>query len=175
VNGRWKGDFGMRDWVTPEQAERHEALVTRLLRLLRQVESVAARRPDEPVSAALETIAADLLFEATQFCARKLRALPVPAPDYPGLAAQLGQALADLETFEARHTVWDAAQKAFVWRFTLSRARPIARLRQAVAPPVSPKDSRALHERLQKLLDARAAEQFDKGFAAGRAARAGEE
>jgi len=160
----------MRDWVTPEEAARHEALVTKLLRLLRQVEGIFARRPEEPVSEGVRGIAADLLFESEAFLSRRVGVLPEPAPDYFGLAAQLGQALAGLETFEARHTAWDAAQKAFAWRFPAGAARPVDRLRQAVARPAPPRHGGDVRTRLAKLLEARFAHEFDRGFAEGRAA-----
>ena len=123
-------------FVTHHTAEAHEALVARLARLLKQAEAIAVRRPEEGVPRAVGALAADLLFEAARFGPSAAHpAIPMAAPSYAGLAAQLGQAMAVLEDFEARHTQWDARLGAFVWRFGAKRGEPVARLRQEIADP----------------------------------------
>ena len=162
----------MTTTITQTDAEAHEALVTRTVRLLRQAEAVSSRRPDEPVSPAVAALAADLLFEARRF-AKGAAALPMPAPTHVGLAAQLGQALAQLEAFEALHTVWDARFKAFVWRLSRGRVQPVARLRQPVTPPSETRDSHTLRDLLAKRMQAKFEEEYERGYAAGKAEREG--
>jgi hypothetical protein len=166
----------MSAFVAPARAAAHEALVARLQHLGRQAEAIAARRPEEAVGAAVVRIAADLLYEAQRFApAAARRGLPMPAPDYAGLAAQLGQALAALEAFETEHTAWDAGRKGFVWRLGPTRTLPVARLRQPLAPPPSPAQGRDVRDKLLRQLQDREERRYEAGFAAGRAAALGGE
>ena len=158
--------------ISPRDAEAHEALVTRVLRLLKQAEAVAVRRPQEPVSPAVARLAADLLYDVGAFIPGSA-GLPHAAPDYVGLAAQLGQALAGLEAFEARHTVWDGRLKAFAWQLAAGRVQPVARLRQPVAPlSAEARQTHDLRRRLARRLAAKMDEKYALGFRAGQAARA---
>lgn len=159
----------MSGFVNAVQAARHEALVLRLQNLQKPVETLAARRPAEPVGAEVARLAADLLFEADRLAgARRRGALPMPAPDYAGLAAQLGQALAALEAFETRHTVWDAAKKAFCWSIAPRRNVPVQRLRPELAAPADPRESTRNREDLYRMMKARDAENYERGLADGR-------
>jgi hypothetical protein len=178
--------------VTAEIAQAHEVLFGRLTRLLGLVESVARRRPGEGVTPDLARLALELLYEARRFGVGGLRASgriggkgrgarqqppEVRAPtDYAGLAAQLGQALAGLEAFEARHTAWDAPLGAFVWRLGRRGRAPVARLRPRLLTQ-SPRETARSHENRNKfnhMLAVRDQTMFEKGFAQGRDGTAAE-
>jgi hypothetical protein len=103
--------------VTRRQADRHEALYLRLVALVRQAEAVAARRPGDAVPEALRGLAESALYDSLGFRRHARRAGLVPAaPLYGALSAQLGEALASLVGFEARHTSWDDGLNAQMWR-----------------------------------------------------------
>jgi hypothetical protein len=144
--------------LTPETAARHEALYLRLSTLLRQTEAGANKRADAPVGDITRRLAEDLLFEARHFtCGPK--AIPAAAPDLVGLAAQLGQALAALDAFEASHSCWHPELDVFVWSVN-GAPRPIARLRPKTQEATHPDTAAALailRQRVRKL-----AENFDQ-------------
>lgn len=123
--------------ITPEAAARHEALYLRLATILRQTEAAANKRADAPVGDITRRLAEDLLFEARRFVGGP-NAIPASAPDLVGLATQLGQALAALDAYEARHSVWDPGLAAFVWSVNGPVALPIARLRPKANAPSHP-------------------------------------
>jgi len=154
--------------ISARRAEAHETLMAQSTRLLAQAEAIAVRRPEEAVSPTIAALAGDLLFELRRLL--NARGLPAVAPDYAGLAAQLGQAVAGLEAFEARHTVWDAALGAFAWQITPTLRQPVARLRPHLATPTQDAARRQgdSHRRLVRLLQVRERERFEQGFAAGR-------
>jgi hypothetical protein len=87
--------------ITRKLAERHEALVVRIEALARQVDAVAAKKPELAVPPDLRAAAEDLLHDCRSF-ARGLGTLPPAAPSYGGLGAQLAEARARLEAFELR-------------------------------------------------------------------------
>lgn len=90
--------------LNPARAQRHAALTPRLAALAGQLQALALRKPGEPVSATVQSLAEDLLFGAREFRPPgERRGLPAAAPDHAGLAAQLGQALAMLALWQARH------------------------------------------------------------------------
>ncbi|HEX4297923.1 MAG TPA: hypothetical protein VHZ56_07855, partial [Devosia sp.] len=64
----------------------------------------------------------------------RLKPLPPAPPDFAGLAAALGQALAGLAAFEAAHTVWNVPLKCLVW-VTSGPPLPVRRLRPMTAQP----------------------------------------
>lgn len=120
-------------------AERHEALVLHLSALQKSVTAIAAKRPEAAVPAATRVLAEALLFDCAPFLPRPSSArFPVAAPQHGALLVQLGQALAGLDAYEARHAVWDEARNGFVWRLANNQTLPIARLRQAIAAPADP-------------------------------------
>jgi hypothetical protein len=123
--------------ITPQAAARHEALYLRLAALLRQTEAGANKRADAPVGDIARRLAEALLFEARRFSGGP-SAIPAAAPDLVGLAVQLGQALAALDAYEARHSVWDPELAAFVWSVNGPVALPIARLRPKSNAPAHP-------------------------------------
>lgn len=120
--------------VTHALAARHEALWLKLTSLQAQIAPVAARRPQGVVSAHTGMVAEGLLREALPFLIDG-NPLPVAAPDYGGLATQLGQALAGLEAWEAANMVWRGDLNAFVWTVSSDTALPVARLRPKLVPP----------------------------------------
>ena len=123
--------------ITPQAAARHEALYLRLATLLRQTEAGANKRADAPVGDMTRRLAEDLLFEARRFVGGP-NAIPASAPDMVGLATQLGQALAALDAYEARHSAWDPELAAFAWSVNGPVALPIARLRPKANAPSHP-------------------------------------
>ncbi|MEO7223780.1 MAG: hypothetical protein ABIY37_15025 [Devosia sp.] len=157
--------------LTRQKAEAHEALYPALERLTRQLEATAARNPSAPVPPAARAIAADLLFEAQAFGwnrpGRTRRDLPEPAADAGGLATQLGQALALLDTFEAAHSAFHPEHKCFAW--LLADPLPVKRLRpQSAAIIRTAKETRDTDHMRQKILarfDEKYEEGYDKGYA----------
>jgi hypothetical protein len=157
----------------------HEALYPRLETLTRQVESIAARKPDVSVPAETRAAAEALLFEVIRFRPRRpLRsqqkggnavatAALEPSPDnVAALATVLGQALAALGAFEARHTVWSPRHNGFVWLLQHDRVQPVQRLRpKSSAPLESGVDKN--DARLRQKIVARFKEHYEEGFAAG--------
>ena len=158
--------------ITPGRAIRHEALVLKLEALLHELRPLALRHPEAAVPAPLATLAEALLFDARPFTAPRLREpLPAAAPDFGGLVVQLGQAVATLDAFEVRHTMWSPELKAYAWRVGGKTDRPIARLRPRLARPTAT-ERRESDRRLQEVLrmiEAKEVEAYDRGLAEGRA------
>jgi hypothetical protein len=160
--------------TTRPLAERHEALWLSLAALHKDTVALGARKPASPVSDALRISAEGLLSDCAPFIRQRGERLPVAAPDLMGLAAQLGQALAALESWESRHTSWDARFDCRVW-ILHSGYLPIMRLKPpAAALKFERTDTAEIRDKLTRLIDARRRAAYQDGFAAGRAARAGE-
>ncbi len=151
---------------TKRTADRHEALVLRLEALVRPIEAIAARRPDEPVPASLARAAEALLFDARRFT--RQRGIPAAAPAYAGLAVQLSAARARLEAFELRHTAWDPALKCVVW-ITEGEKLPLRRLRPqpAIGPrsPAQERETEKIRLKLARMIDARYEQGYDDALA----------
>lgn len=170
-----KGSRPPMSRLTPQRARTHEALYPRLEALTHQVEAIAARKPDADIPPETRAAAEALLFDARRFQPRRPRpaggpASPgfEPAPDkFAALATVLGQALAALGAFEARHSIWSQKHAGFVWLLQHDRLAPVQRLR--------PKSPNALEagadknvERLREKLRNRFDERYEEGFTAGR-------
>ncbi|MCR6656549.1 hypothetical protein [Devosia ginsengisoli] len=120
--------------VTHALAARHEALWLRLSALQAQITAVATRRPEAPVSRHTSGVAEALLRDARPFLAHD-DPLPMAAPDHGGLATQLGQALAELDGWEAANSVWRSDLKAYVWLVKDKVPLPVRRLRPRLETP----------------------------------------
>jgi hypothetical protein len=118
--------------TTRTLAERHEALWLELTALRAQVAAIAARRPSANVAETVRIAAESRLAEAAPFARQRGEKLPVAAPDYAGLAVQLGQALARLEAYELMHSAWDQRLGCRIWIFAAGHA-PVRRLRPVLA------------------------------------------
>jgi hypothetical protein len=153
-------------------AKTHEALYPRLETLTRQVEAIAARKPESSVPAETRAAAETLLFDTQRFGRSVRRTLP-PAPDsFGALATLLGQALATLDAFETRHSVWSEEHKGFVWLLPRRELRPVARLRPHAAKlPAAATDTRHF-ERMKAEIIRRIDAKYDEGYDAGFAQRA---
>mgnify|MGYP000627929290 CR=1 FL=1 len=139
-------------FVTTATADRHEELHLRLSALVRHVEAIAARRAAAEPDGETLRLAEDLLYAVRPFGGRRMRGLPAAAPTYSGLAAQLGSALASLEAFELRHTVYSPALKCVVWRVEGNDRHVVARLRPTPAtPPASVRSARELEATRSKV------------------------
>lgn len=158
--------------VTHALAERHEALWLRLTALHKDLGGLAAKKPAAPVGEALRITAESLLSDCRPFAAGRGQRLPVAAPDNAGLLVQLGQALALLDGFEARHSFWSAGKSCRCWRVNQGDL-PVLRLRPNLPPPATDARGRNLRALLAKQLDQRWNGVYENGFAAGRAARQG--
>jgi len=123
-----------RPRVTPGLAARHEALWLRLSALSAQITPLANRRPQSPVSAETARLAQALLREARPFLETPL-CLPVDALDHGGLLSCLGQALAQLESWELANISWQAELNAFVWTIDGETPFPLRRLRPKMITP----------------------------------------
>jgi hypothetical protein len=160
--------------TTRPQAERHEALWLSLAALHKDTVALGAKKPNADVSDALRISAEGLLSDCAAFTRQRRERLPVAAPDLAGLAAQLGQALAALESWESRHTSWDERFNCRIW-ILHSGYLPIMRLKPpAAALKFERTDTAEIRDKLTRLIDARRRAAYQDGFAAGRAARAGE-
>ena len=110
----------MPSTITVRRAEAHEALTLKLSSLARLAAGIAGRNPLAPVPREVRARAEGLLFDGRPFgvgnAVRSHRPFEPAAPTYGGLSAQLSEALARLEAFEARHTLWDARLKCVCWR-----------------------------------------------------------
>ena len=116
--------------VTHALAERHEALWLKLCALHKQIAAVAARKPETPIAEQTRIVAEALLVEAWVF-GQGMDGLIVAAPDHGGLLTQLGQALAEMEHYELRHTGRHNDKQCFMW--TIGKAPvPVRRLRPTV-------------------------------------------
>jgi hypothetical protein len=160
--------------TTRPLAERHEALWLRLAALHKDTVALGAKKPNADVSDALRISAEGLLSDCAPFIRQRGERLPVAALDLMGLAAQLGQALAALEAWESRHTSWDAQFNCRIWVLH-SGYLPIMRLKPpAAALKFERTDPAEIRDKLTRLIEARRRAAYQEGFAAGRAARAGE-
>ena len=155
-----------KDTITRRQADRHEALYLRLSALARQAEAVAARRPGDAVPEALRGLAETALYDSLGFRRHAGKAGLVPAaPHYGALSAQLGEALATLVGFEARHTSWDDGLKAQMWRLDIG-AMPVRRhqprlVASLLASPATDPEYLAYKARMADLRD-KLAERIDQ-------------
>jgi hypothetical protein len=113
--------------VTASRAREHEALYTRLCALLDQLKPLVAKHPEAPASPVVASQVGELL-DTTAWIVGEKRAEREPGPDMAGLAAQLVEAKAQLEHFEAQHSAWDKNQNAHVWLLRNGMS-PIRRLR----------------------------------------------
>lgn len=132
-------------------AARHEALWLKLTALHTQIATVATKRPQTPVSAHTITVAEDLLREALPFLVKGDH-LPMAAPDHGGLLTQLGQALAEMDHWEASHSRWDDLQKAYLWQVRGPLPLPVRRLRPKLVGSANVETDPA---RATKMLDLR--------------------
>jgi len=139
-------------FLNARQAHAHEALFVRLCALLDQLKPLAAKHPVASVSPAVTQLAVEMLGAAAWFAGEK-RAGCVPAADLAGLMAQLSEARAQLEHFEAQHSAWDKAQNAHVWLLRNGTA-PIKRLRPHTTKPPRPRDDPAARQ-LRRELESR--------------------
>lgn len=158
--------------TSQDLAERHEALWLRLTALHHDTAAIAAKKPDAPVSDTLRIAAESLLADAVPFLPYPKMRLPVAAPELMGLSVQLGQALAWLDAWEARHAFWNAAMNCRCWRIGTG-SLPVMRLRPQVTPPAVTPDGTSLREKFLRQVEQRRSGDFERGFAAGRAARDG--
>jgi len=138
--------------LTHRKVEAHEALMVRLGTLLEQVRPMAAKHPEASVPPVVKDLARQLLAEAIWFGGPS-GAAARPAADGAGLVAQLAEARALLEHFEAQHSVWDPAQNARIWRLRRGTVH-IRRLRPLSAVPPRSEDNPEAR-RLRKLLETR--------------------
>jgi hypothetical protein len=154
--------------TTKTKAQCHEALYPRLAALGRQIAAIAARRPAAIVPEGVRILAEGLLFDIRPFlAARPRRDLPVAAPDYGALATQLGQALAALDVFEARHTSWHAALKCFVWRVRSEEPLPVGRLRPQTVQQAPSRDKSEADKKHRKVM-LRIQEKWDEAYERGK-------
>lgn len=113
--------------ITRRIAEQHEALVLRLEALAARIAAVGARQPGLALGPDIRAAAEALLADCRPFLPR-LGRLPPAAPSYGGLAVQLGEVRARLESFELRHSAWDGSRKCRTWRLAGGAPLPVARL-----------------------------------------------
>lgn len=158
--------------ATHALAERHEALWLRLSALHKDIVALGTKQPGAPTSEPVRIVAEGLLSDALPFT-RQRKGFPVAATDLAGLAVQLGQALAALDRWESLNTTWDERYKCRVWRLD-GEDLPVMRLNP---PAAALKQDRAdiddLRHKLARRIDQRRQGDYERGFAAGRAARAG--
>jgi hypothetical protein len=152
------------------QAERHEALWLSLAALHKNTIALGAKKPNAPVSDALRISAEGLLADCAAFTRQRKERLPVAAPDLAGLAAQLGQALAALESWESRHTTWDERFNCRIWSLHTGYL-PIMRLKPpAAALKFQRDDPEELRRKLKDRFAGLRLRDFYNGFQAGRRA-----
>lgn len=131
-------------FINPRQAQAHEALFVRLCALLDQLKPLVARHSGAPVSPVVAKQAAEMLGAAAWFAGSR-GVGRAPAPDSAGLVAQLTDAKAQLEHFEAQHSAWDKAQNAHVWLLRRGNL-PIRRLRPLISAAPRPQDDPAMRK-----------------------------
>ena len=159
--------------TTQALAERHEALWLSLTALHKDIVALGAKKPDAAVSDPVRIAAEGLLNDCAPFTRKRHDRLPVAADDLAGLAVQLGQALAGLDAWESLHTSWDARFNCRIWDLQ-SGYLPIMRLKPpAMALKQERTDYADLRNKLALRIDQRQRGIYQKGFEAGRAARAG--
>lgn len=155
-------------YATKSQAERHEALWLSLSALHKDTVALGAKKPNAAVSDALRIAAEGLLSDCAPFTRKRGERLPVAAPDLAGLAAQLGQALAALESWESRHTTWDERFNCRIWHLD-GGYLPIMRLKPPAAALRFKRDDPAvLRVKLAERYDQLRLRDFYNGFDAGR-------
>jgi len=156
----------MSTTLTENLARTHEALYPRLETLARQVEAIAARKPEAEVPPETRTAAEALLFESQKFGTRSRRSRRglEPAPDtYAPLATALGQALAGLDAFETRHSGWSEKHQCFVWLLPRGVLKPVARLKphaNVAAGPESDKRAAFMRAEIIRRIQAK----YDEGY-----------
>jgi hypothetical protein len=164
----------MTETTTRGVAERHEVLWVRLTALHKSCISLGAKKPGAAVSEPVRIEAEGLLSDCVPFSPTRRHHLPPAAPDLAGLAVQLGQAIAMLDSWQSRHTaphptlgclMWDLGEDDF--------SRPVMRLNPPAAAMPPQRDITKMREKLVKLEVARDRRIYDKGFKAGLAARVG--
>lgn len=160
--------------LTREIVLAQERLYRRVVVLLRQVERGAVGRPGAPVPAASRAVANGLFAAAKKLLGRPAGA--GMAGEVAGLAVQLGQLQAELESFEARHAVWIAAENCVCWDLP-DAPQPISRLlpRQTrrPEPPSQPvEDVEAIRSKLHRRLLVRENHRYMQGYRHGQAGRA---
>ena len=155
-------------YTTKPQAERHEALWLSLAALHKDTVALGAKHPTAHVSDALRIRAEGLLSDCAAFTRQRGERLPVAAPDLMGLATQLGQALAALESWESRHTTWDERFDCRIWNLHTGYL-PIMRLKPpAAALKFKRDDMDALRVKLDERFAQLRLRDFYNGFGAGR-------
>jgi len=123
--------------LTAETALAHERLFPRVVALLKQVERAASRHPDQPVSAATRDAAQSIFAQARTILGREgARNAGSATADLSALSLGLGQLLAGLEAFEAKHSALDPKLGRVAWRVA-GAPLPVSRLAPA-APPKTP-------------------------------------
>jgi hypothetical protein len=164
----------------------HETLYPRMAALLKQAEAHAARHPKMTVDPRTEQLAGRLMLLARRLGHRRVERpalpapspapLPVPAPPPPplpvlswaGLAAELGQAMAALDAFEAAHCVWDRRLGGYAWALPEGGRRSVARLRPPVAPDgVDQEQSDRRKQEFTRMFMLRIQEAREEGFRIG--------
>jgi hypothetical protein len=161
----------MPDGIDKALAAAHEALYLKLGRLTRQVETLAARKPDAALPAEMRTLAETLLRQARQFPPRGTleRGSIVKAGDLAGLATELGQGLAKLDLFEAAHSVWSVEHNCFVWKLRQDVVAPVARLRPKAVGFAKSAEEQRLDEHIKRELirriNAKVSDAYEAGFA----------
>ncbi|WP_461382817.1 hypothetical protein [Devosia indica] len=136
-------------FLYPRQAEAHEALFVRVCALLDQLKPLAAKHPEGPVAPVVTRLATGMLGAVAWLVGEK-RAGCVPAADLAGLVAQLSEARARLEHFEAQHSAWHKDQNAHVWLLR-NGTLPIKRLRPHTTKPPRPQDDPEARQRRKEL------------------------
>ena len=159
--------------TTQALAERHEALWLSLTAFHKDIVALGAKKPEASVSEPVRISAEGLLSDCAPFTRKRNERLPVAARDLAGLAVQLGQALAGLDAWESLHTTWDERFKCRIWNLH-SGYLPIMRLKPpAAALKHERTDYADLRNKLVLRMEQRERGMYQKGFEAGRAARAG--
>jgi hypothetical protein len=165
--------LGIASTTTQAMAERHEALWLAVSALHKDSIALGAKRPLTPVSDPVRISAEGLLSDCAPFIRQRGARLPVAAPDLAGLALQLGQALAGLDTWESRHSVWDTQYNCRMWSLGAETV-PVLRLKPPAAALARPRiDMADMRQKLATRIDQRQRAIYQKGFAAGLAARSG--
>ncbi|MET3927161.1 hypothetical protein [Devosia sp. 2618] len=141
-----------RPVVTHTLAAQHEALWLKLTALHTQIAPIATRKPQTPVCAHTITVAEALLRDALPFVEDNDR-LPMAAPDHGGLVTQLGQTLAEMDSWEAANSRWDGPRNAYLWQVRGGDVLPVLRLRPKLMVPAG---SAADPAQVAKMLDLRA-------------------
>jgi hypothetical protein len=157
--------------VTDALAQRHEALWLKLTALLAQGRDIAIKKPEAPVADEARIIAEGLLHDCAMFAPKgRHESLPVAGRQWGALAAQLGQAQAVLDAYEALWTGWDESRNYRVW-LTKTRLKPVQRLLpQKQFPEQGRHSATELRRLLAERMDRAARGHFYRGYEAGKAA-----